>query len=70
MRTPEEYARDYRGEPDKALAARLVDLGKQLNFELIDIAEEDEERSLRIEHYLEVIRAWQKEKTDRPFDDS
>ncbi len=59
MRSPAEYARDYPGEPEKALAARLVDLGKQLNFELLDLSEEDEERSLRIEHYLEEIRAWQ-----------
>lgn len=58
MQTPEEYARDYPEDYAKALAAHLLDLGKLLNAELLDVADYEEDRSLRIERYREVIRAW------------
>lgn len=58
MQTPEDYDSDYPEDPAKALAAHLVDLGKLLNAELLDVADDEEDRSLRIERYRKVIRAW------------
>lgn len=60
MRTAEDYADDYPADPAGALAAQLVDLGSQLDLDLTDVADDEEARNLRIEHYREAILAWMK----------